>query len=210
MFIGYYNAANIITLLGLVCSVTSCYLAMIGQLKLAILVFLFAGLCDMFDGRIARKLDKPQKEKLFGVQIDSLCDMVSFGITPGIIAYCLGFDSIIDIIIYIFFAICGAIRLAYFNTQALSEAENFKMTHFTGVPIPTICIILPPISLIMLYVEPSIMQHIFRTLYVLLAFAFICKLKIKKPGILYNIISVAVLLVCVIFLFVGGPLKCNY
>ena len=56
MFIGYYNIANLVTLLGLVSSVLACFNAMNGNIKMGVVMFLLAGLCDMFDGRIARSM----------------------------------------------------------------------------------------------------------------------------------------------------------
>ena len=81
MFIGYYNLANTVTLLGLSSAVMAVFCASQGFYKLAVVMFLFAGLCDMFDGRIARRAasGKQQRERIFGIQIDSLADVVSFG-----------------------------------------------------------------------------------------------------------------------------------
>ena len=136
MFIGYYNIANLVTLLGLVSSVLACFNAMNGNIKMGVVMFLLAGLCDMFDGRIARSMKmRSGREKLFGVQIDTVCDMVSFGLTPVIIGYALGMRGVFDILVFLFFAICGGVRLAYFNTQAIARPD-LKMDHFTGVPIP--------------------------------------------------------------------------
>ena len=101
MFIGYYNIANLVTLLGLVSSVLACFNAMNGNIKMGVVMFLLAGLCDMFDGRIARSMKmRSGREKLFGVQIDTVCDMVSFGLTPVIIGYALGMRGVFDILVF--------------------------------------------------------------------------------------------------------------
>jgi len=98
----------------------------------AVAIF-FAGFFDMFDGRVAR-LTKTQSD--FGVQLDSLADVVSFGVAPAIVVYkwalwplgTLGFCGAF------FFMACGAIRLARFNVMALGAQKPSK--YFVGLPIP--------------------------------------------------------------------------
>ncbi len=98
----------------------------------AIAVF-FAGFFDLFDGRVAR-MTKTQSE--FGVQLDSLADMVSFGIAPALLVYKwalepLGAVGFVTVFVY---AACGAIRLARFNVMA--ARDNGASDYFTGLPIP--------------------------------------------------------------------------
>ena len=69
-------------------------LSLNGHLDLAVLCLALSGLCDMFDGKIARtKKDRTEIEKRFGIQIDSLCDVVCFGVFPAMICYCLGVNT---------------------------------------------------------------------------------------------------------------------
>lgn len=207
MIIGYYNAANFITLAGLCSSLISCYLALTGSYKLAVLMFLFAGLCDMFDGRVARATDKgDMRRRTFGVQIDTVCDMVSFGIAPGMFAFALGFHDTLDVIIYILFACFGAIRLAYFNTQALTETPDLKMTSFTGMPIPTICFFLPVLALLMTFVVPEVMHWVFKAVYLLVGISFVINVKIKKPGSKMALFFLVAMLACVVTLFCIGEM----
>ncbi|MEG1743880.1 MAG: CDP-diacylglycerol--serine O-phosphatidyltransferase, partial [Clostridia bacterium] len=163
---------------------------------------------DMIDGRIARATNKgDRRRKLFGIQIDSLCDMVSFGVAPGIIAYAFGFCDVFDTIIYIFFACCGAIRLAYFNTQALTEAADLNMKSFTGMPIPSICFVLPPLALLTIFVTPDIMHWLFKAAYLVVGTAFIANFKMKKPGLKTSLISAAVMIACLIALLCFGKMQ---
>ncbi len=210
MLIGYYNIANMVTLGGLCAALASCYVAFAtGDFKLAILIYMFAGLADMVDGRIARATAKEGqvKRRTFGVQIDTVCDMVSFGVAPGLLAYALGFNDVFDIIIYIVFACFGAIRLAYFNTQALTEAEDMKMTSFTGMPIPTICFFIPPLALITTFLDADITHWIFKAVYIIVGFAFVGNFKMKKPNALLQVIFFVAMLACVVALFCLGDMK---
>lgn len=98
----------------------------------AIAIFL-AGFFDMFDGRIAR-MTKTQSE--FGVQLDSLADVISFGVAPAIVVFkwALWPLGALGIFAAFFYAACGAIRLARFNVAAARETKPSQF--FTGLPIP--------------------------------------------------------------------------
>ena len=98
----------------------------------AIAVF-FAGFFDMFDGRVAR-ITKTQSE--FGVQLDSLADVISFGIAPALLVYkwaLLPLGSV-GFLAAFFYAACGAIRLARFNVMAARDHGSGE--YFMGLPIP--------------------------------------------------------------------------
>lgn len=184
MFIGYFSLANTITLLGLASSVVAVFCSSQKMYPLAVVMLLIAGLCDMFDGRIARiTASRARREKIYGVQLDSLADVISFGVVPALISYNMGYREVLDLILYILFIVCGAIRLAYFNTQALSDTPDLNMKYFTGVPIPVSCVLLPfMILLSMLINNPEVSVWLFRAFFLFLGIAYILKIKIKKFG----------------------------
>ena len=99
------------------------------SLVLAALIF------DVFDGRIARWR---QKTSALGRELDSLADVISFGVAPAIIAYGCGMQGLYDRIVLVFFVACGVSRLARYNVTAetLSEGTD-KVKYFEGTPIPT-------------------------------------------------------------------------
>jgi CDP-diacylglycerol--serine O-phosphatidyltransferase len=90
---------------------------------------------DVLDGRIARWR---QKTSAMGRELDSLADIISFGITPAVIAYGCGMQGLYDRIVLAYFVACGVSRLARYNitADALSEGTG-KVTYFEGTPIPT-------------------------------------------------------------------------
>ena len=98
-------------------------------LVLAALIF------DVLDGRIARWR---QKTSVLGRELDSLADVISFGVAPAIIGYGCGMQGLYDRIVLAFFVACGVSRLARYNVtaEALSEGTN-KVKYFEGTPIPT-------------------------------------------------------------------------
>ena len=99
-------------------------------LVLAALVF------DVLDGRIARWR---QKSSAMGRELDSLADVISFGVAPAIIAYACGMQGLYDRVVLAFFVACGVSRLARFNITAetLAEGPSGKVKYFEGTPIPT-------------------------------------------------------------------------
>jgi CDP-diacylglycerol---serine O-phosphatidyltransferase len=96
---------------------------------------LMALVFDVLDGRIARWR---QKSSAMGRELDSLADVISFGVAPAVIAYGCGMQGMYDRIILVFFVACGVSRLARYNVtaEALSEGTG-KVKFFEGTPIPT-------------------------------------------------------------------------
>ena len=154
MFLGIYDYTVILTYISLGISVFGITRALEGDFKVAIFCLALSGLCDMFDGKIARtKKNRTDDEKNFGIQIDSLCDVVCFGIFPAMICYCLGVNTPAGIGALIFYSVASVIRLAYFN---VSEAKRQNETsenrqYYQGLPITSMAIILPFLYLMRRY-----------------------------------------------------------
>lgn len=90
---------------------------------------------DVFDGRVARWMNK---SSLMGKELDSLADLISFGVAPSTIAFSLGLQTTVDVCILTFFVLCGLLRLARFNvTAAILSKGHDKVSHFEGLPIPS-------------------------------------------------------------------------
>jgi len=98
------------------------------------LIFL-ALVFDVLDGRVARWR---QKQSLLGRELDSLSDVISFGVAPAVMAYTIGMNSLLDIPVLLYFVACGVSRLARFNVTAEElSAGGDKVKYFEGTPIPT-------------------------------------------------------------------------
>ncbi|MDE6780562.1 MAG: CDP-alcohol phosphatidyltransferase family protein [Ruminococcus sp.] len=197
--IGYYNYTVILTYMSLVSSVMGMFFAMgMGgsvHPEYAIICLMISGLCDMFDGKVARtKKNRSESEKQFGIQIDSLCDAVCFGVLPSIIGYSVGMKSWCDIPVLIIFPLCAVIRLAYFN---VAEEERQKQTSdirrvYEGLPVTSVALILP-----LLYsFHKDIGKKWFPTVYsgalLVIAVAFITRFKVKKPTMKTMIIFIGI------------------
>lgn len=105
------------------------------QLLAASALVLVAFVLDVFDGRVARWR---QRSSLLGRELDSLADIISFGVAPAAIAYGIGMNGLWDRLILIYFVACGVSRLARFNITADALAQGGdKVKYFEGTPIPT-------------------------------------------------------------------------
>ena len=144
--LGVYDYTVILTYISLWISIGGMMLSLNGHLDLAVLCLALSGLCDMFDGKIARtKKDRTEIEKRFGIQIDSLCDIVCFGVGPAIICYCMGMNGIVGVLILMFYVLAGLIRLAWFNvTEECRQDETTENRKcYQGLPITSMSIALP-------------------------------------------------------------------
>ncbi len=199
--IGFYDYTVIMTYMSIAASTIGMVLALNGHPILAILCLSLAGLFDMFDGKIARtKKDRTVDEKMFGVQIDSLCDVVSFGFYPAIYCYAFGVRGYLPISIMIYYVIAAVIRLAFFNVleinrQYKDDSEN-KFYH--GLPVTSIAVILPVVFLIKFVVTLEVFRMILMATMFITATAFIVDFKFKKPS--NKQLFVIVLLVAIVLM----------
>ena len=136
---GIYLLPNLFTTAGLFWGFYAIVMAMQGNYKWAAIAIFIAGVFDLLDGRVARLINA---QSAFGAEYDSLADMVSFGISPALVAYNFSLSSLSSygwgkfgwLSAFIFVA-CGGLRLAKFNIQVTPNAENPKR-YFHGLPIP--------------------------------------------------------------------------
>src|SRR6185436_10812053 len=92
--------------------------------------------CDVVDGYWARR---SRRQSVLGADLDSLADIVSFGVAPAVLGFTLGMRGGWDMVVLAYFVVCGISRLARFNVTAaaLSDAKTGKVKYFEGTPIPT-------------------------------------------------------------------------
>lgn len=203
MFIGEYNKAVFLTYLGVVFGILSCMFAFTGNFTYAMLCLLTAGVCDAFDGKIARSCKRTEDAKRFGIEIDSLADTINFVALPIIIFLCMGLTSWYHIIIYALYALAGIIRLAYFNVLAFKEKEFKSVDFYTGLPVTTVSFFFPFAYAFSQILPPEIMQWIFTGMMFLIAFLFVFNFKIKKVKgkMLYLFLGIAILIATAILFF---------
>ena len=221
--IGFYNYTVVLTYLSLVSASTGIFVALSdkGHPYIGIIFLLFCGLCDAFDGKVARtKKGRTSDECKFGIQIDSLSDVIAFGVLPAAIGATLlrvrpkpefifgkELGTWTNIFSGFLFAVLGLyilaalIRLAYFNVTegARQETETTGRKEYVGLPVTSSALIFPTFMLIR-YVLSIYCKHVDITLvYFLLLVAtgigLIEPFRMKKPGLKGILIMVGVGLV---------------
>ncbi len=180
--IGYYNYTVILTYMGLISGLLGIFASIEGHPIFALGTLMFAGFCDMFDGLVARtKKDRTDKEKKFGIQLDSLADFVCYGILPVVIVYTTGVKEWYALIAYAIFSLAALIRLAYFNVMEDERQEQTTEVRksYEGLPVTSVALILPLLFPIISRIEIA-SSILFSVLFLVIAFFFIFKFKVPK------------------------------
>ena len=154
--LGFYGYWVILTYFSVIAAAAGIYNALNGNIKIAVVCLMVSGICDMFDGSVARMADRTDQEKGFGIQIDSLADIIGFGILPAVIGYAIftgysgsgyfGAARIVTIIsVYVLAAL---IRLAYYNvTEEELQSKDEKRKYYEGLPVTSVALIVPKVKI---------------------------------------------------------------
>lgn len=232
--IGFYDYTVILTYLSLMSGTIGIMLCLngMGHPYLGMFFLLFSGLCDKFDGKVARsKKDRTTQMKKFGIQIDSLSDLIAFGMLPacigiamlrytmcipdlsGVTRYLLTHytlqTQIVLSLIAVLYVLAAMIRLAYFNVME-EEDQNRDETGakiYTGLPVTSAALIFPAVLLIHMLIRADLTFLYFGVM-LITGGLFISKIQIKKPqnkGIATMIFFGAV--ECVVLIFALKFLK---
>lgn len=184
ILIGFYNYTVWLTFIGMLSSTVGIGFAVGGKITAAVICLMFSGFCDMFDGIVARtKKDRTDEEKRFGIQLDSLSDIVCFGVLPFVIGVSLGANAWWQIAIMALFALAGLIRLAYYNVteETRQQQTSEKRKHYLGVPITSSALSVP-----LLFCFKSLLGAAFPVAYTVLLLVngalFIVPVQVKKPS----------------------------
>ncbi len=210
--IGVYDYTVILTYISTLCAVSGIFLAGSGKETLSVLLLVICGMIDLVDGPVARtKKGRTEDGKNFGIQIDSLNDLISFGVLPAVIGFMVrpGFSP--EKIIFVLFPLCGLVRLAWFNVQEQNRQKETeeRRKYYQGVPITTSAIVVPVVNIFFKPFLPEFWYYIFTlAVYAVLGFLFISKAKIRKPHtvglIIFLLIGVAALAVLITRLVMEG------
>lgn len=224
--IGFYNYTVILTYMGVASAIFGITLINNQHVGIIFAIFclMFSGFCDMFDGKVARTMKNRTKQmKDFGIQLDSLADVICFGVLPALINYKLSVIPVLEMsgmtwqrflafITSTFYVICSIIRLAYFNVM---EEERQKTTtevrkYYQGLPVTSIAIILPTVyllkNLILGNEEPC--GLLFNITLTIVAILFITDFNVKKPNT-RDLIIIAVIgfIILMSIFYVYSPAK---
>lgn len=206
MFIGFYNYTVWLTYLSLISGVLGIIFSLSGSGHPYVGTFflLFSGFCDAYDGKVARsKKNRTEEEKAFGIQIDSLADMVAFGILPACIGAAmlrlikynthdpimsfghnlLNGNHAIFFAILVIYALTALIRLAYYNVQEdlRQKEEGGVRKTYTGLPVTSASLIFPLVMMLQFSTKVDI-TLVYFIVVAIVAVAFVSKFQIPKPG----------------------------
>mgnify|MGYP002515163345 CR=1 FL=1 len=199
-FIGVYDYTVILTYMSVFSAVVGMIFTADGRFTAAVLCLMFSGLCDAFDGAVARsKKNRTEDEKAFGIQLDSLCDVVSFGVFPAYLCYHMGVDGIVGMICVFAYVLCAVSRLAFFNVQEgkRQQAEGGKNKVYRGLPVTSISFILPMAFWLQFLMSDYVFLVLLHGLLILVGTLFILDFPLKKPGLKAILAAIAAVIVTV-------------
>ena len=207
MFIIKIKKSVLLTYLGVIFAILSFYFAFTkmafseeSYARYSLVFLMLAGICDMFDGKVASMCKRTTEEKEFGIQIDSLADTVNFVVLPVVIMLSLGMTSIIDIVAYTILIICGISRLGYFNVNAKLDTP---VKYYNGLPVTSTAIVYPLLGILHGKIPEDIFFIVLLVATFLIGILFVLKIKIPKfKGIAYIIIPILAVVLTVLLLVI--------
>lgn len=211
--IGFYDYTVILTYISLGITTFGMTQAIRGSFKVAVFCLALSGLCDMFDGKIARtKKNRTDDEKAFGIQIDSLCDVICFGIFPAMICYLLGVRGPVGMAIIIMYCINSVIRLAYFNVM---EAKGALVTEtgekfYKGLPITSIAVVLPLTFMVQFFISDDAFRILLHVVLLVVGLLFVANFKLKKPTNKQLAVMIAIVAVAVVIMVVYTKYRISF
>lgn len=202
MFIGKWNKSVYLTYISLGFAILGIYLATaLSKTHLALMCLMCCGICDMFDGKIARACKRNKEEIAFGIELDSLVDLVCFGVLPIVIYISLGFTEWYNVISFILLGIAGVARLAYFNVVTATK-DGKAVKYYEGLPITMAAAVFPVFYLLSYVLSETAFFIFFSILIYIEAFLNMYKFKLKKPTSKLAYIAACIIALATIIIYV--------
>ena len=195
MFIGKYNKSIILTYLGVAFGIVGMNFALQNNIRYCMICLVLAGVCDLFDGKVARMCKRTEDEKLFGIEIDALADMVNFVTFPCIIGYSLGLNAWYNILGYILLVLAGITRLGFFNISVFTTNISEPVNSYKGLPVTSTSIIVPFLWVVCEFLLKINFSLIFPYMTYIIALLFVLNFSIPKfKGKAYIVLAIIALL----------------
>ena len=211
-FVGFYHYGVVLTYLSVIAAITGICFSVGGNKDnlpwVGVICLMISGVCDAFDGAVAKtRKNRTREDKMFGERIDSLSDLIAFGVAPVMIGFGMHINRWYYIPVYGLFVLCALIRLAYYDVteEIRMDAEGGRRTFYEGLPVTNVAFILPIFYLVAVMFP---IHHPARNLtmlcgYVLIAFLFVLRFKMPKLGIKGLIIAMLTsVIVCSVLLYI--------
>ncbi len=209
--VGFWHYGVILTYLSVIAAIVGICFSVGGNKdnlpEIGVICLLISGFCDAFDGAVAKtRKNRTREDQMFGERIDSLSDLIAFGVAPAMIGFGMGINRWYFMPIYGVFVLCALIRLAYFDvTEEIrtSDANCGKRTSYEGLPVTNVAFALPIFYLIATIFAPGSFWYMAIMLfgYVAIALAFVIRFRMPKLGVKGLIIAMCILAVILVSLF---------
>ena len=219
--LGVYNYTVILTYVGMLFAFAGIHFVFSNNDRsfiLALLCLMVAGVMDMFDGKVAStKKNRTPSEKLFGIQIDSMADIISYGVFPSLIVYKLAigdkqypvdhpWQARIVICVCALYLLCALIRLSYFNVDEMERQNKTSESRheYRGLPVTSVAVVLPAVFIVSYFLgnsRPPIQAA--AILLLIMAIAFITPFRMLKPHLIGKIVLILIGLIELALLLLG-------
>jgi len=186
ILLGRLDFATWLTMACITLSVLAFVFTARGSLAAGVICFMYAGLCDLFDGFVARRTIRTKAHAAFGLQIDSIADMAAFGVAPAFIALHLGLNSPVEITALIFYVCCAAMRLAWFNVHGTTGDGNLR--YYTGLPVTYSALVFPVLLLVATAPSEPPLLWLVHGYFWVLGVLFVLRIRVRKPGGIFYVI----------------------
>ena len=200
--LGKWNKSVILTYFGLILSIVG--IVLIGlqvPVKYAMICFIYAGVCDLFDGTVARRCKRTSDEKKFGIELDALIDVFNFIALPLVILLSIGLNTKYHLVIYIIYTIFGIARLGHFNINL--ESDNKPVKYYEGLPLTYAAFFFPVVYLLSYLIKNDLFNIIYTVMTCAIGLLYIIKIKIPKPRMVLSIFFlILAIVVSILYLFV--------
>ena len=197
MFLGHLDPATALTLTGIALSVLAVVFTARGALAVGVICFTYAGLCDLFDGYVARRSTRTTEQAAFGLQIDSIADMAAFGVAPAYMALHLGLSSPLEVAALIFYMCCAGMRLAYFNVHGTTD--DGERRYYTGLPVTYSALVFPVLLLFATSADEPPLLWLVHGYFWVFGALFVLRIPVPKPGGIFYVIFPLVAVVLTVF-----------
>ena len=209
--VGFYHYGVILTYLSVIAAIVGMCFSVGGNKparpEIGVICLLISGVCEAFDGAVAKtRKNRTKEDRMFGERIDSLSDLIAFGVAPAMIGFGMRLNRWYFMPVYAVFVLCALIRLAYFDVteEIRTSDENCgRRRYYEGLPVTNVAFVLPIFYLVatMFAVKSVGYNAVMLSGYLALSAAFVIRFKMPKLGVKGLLIAMAVLTVILVSLF---------
>lgn len=216
LFVGFWHYGVILTYLSVAAAIVGIYFSVGGnkdpQPHIGVICLLISGFCDAFDGAVARtRKNRTREDCMFGERIDSLSDLIAFGVAPTAIGFGMDINRWFFIPVFVIYVLCALVRLAYFDVTEEIRMEDpncGKRKFYEGLPVTNAGFIVPMCYIIATMFSNGSVGYTATMIlgYLVVAFLFIFRFKMPKLGV-KDILKVMLLIAVVLGLLLFINLK---